>query len=156
MIKSECICMTLWGFQYHWLRMKCPVHKHLPLFSKIDGLTRVRPLTPEAFPVARILRRDVPKLKPGIFGWRWIWDGNGWRHKESFFGAARCPMGMHPKATSATPTTTVDFPPAKRDRDVMAFVMWWDGMKEDPDELRYCIDAIWIPDPLPSVTIYGK
>lgn len=93
---------------------------------------------PEAGPVIKILRRDVPrpKRRPRPTGYSncarlYRWD-------------ARCPMGLHPQAKLSTPLYQIDLPVVEQEA-IESFYNAWDSLKAD--QLDAALDEIWGPKP---------
>ena len=89
----------------------------------------------EAMPVADIIRIDVEKpddlplpinQEPLNCYLRW---------------GKYCPMGLHPKATSPTPTGTYTFPLDVTSESVSAFADWWDNI--DSKDAQEAVDLLW-------------
>ena len=85
--------------------------------------------------IAKTIKAKVKKPKLSDF----FWYGDTWRTCDG----DKCPMGMHPKATSLRPARANTFQVRKKvtDEQVACFGDWWDGLTKK--QLRFGIRAIW-------------
>lgn len=91
-----------------------------------------RPIPKAAYPVLRVLRRDVkrPRSLPRPYGA----SGNSLR-----FLTCICPMGLHPDAVTTSPIGKNTFPVGPGDNAIATFGEWWD----EQTDARAATDAVW-------------
>jgi len=97
----------------------------------------MKPIPIEAMPVVEVLRRDVPRPKelPVL-----IEIGTG---KALRWGVCICPMGLHKKSSSYTPTCPLDFTGDEcLNEAICAFYEWWDSLTLA--DAPAAMDAIWL------------